>query len=359
MNQRIRFCTSFDGTSIAFNTAGNGPPVVRVAAWLSHLELDRKGPIWEHWFEELCRNRMLIRYDQRGCGLSDREVDDISFEAWVRDLEAVIDELGIEHFSLLGLSQGGPIAVAYAARNPERVNNLVLCGSYTHGAFAEGVHQTEKQKAYTLLDMIKFGWGQQNAAFRKVFVNLLMPGGSEEQQNWLAELERQSTNARTAARLWKAFHEIDIRELATQVQNSTMIFHVKNDAMVPFEQGCQLASLIPNAQFIPLEGENHIVQHDEPAWTQIVAELQRFFAHKEDTSYSEIESFYKLTNRECEVLNLIARGLNNIQIAEQLFISPKTVRNHATRIFSKLQVHHRAEAIVKAREAGLGKIASE
>lgn len=353
MNQQIRFCTSFDGTQIAYATAGSGPPLVRVANWLTHLELDWKGPIWSHWFEELSRNHTLVRYDLRGCGLSDRSVDDLSLDAWVRDLEAVVNDLGLDRFSLLGLCQGGDIAVAYAERHPDRVRRLALYDTYLHGALVEGGALLERAQAKVLTQMIRVGWGQQNAAFRKVFAELLMPGASEEQQRWLAELQRQSASPETAACLWRAFHEIDIRDLAPQVQTSTLVFHVKNDAMVPFEEGRRLASLIPDARFVPLEGENHILLPDEPAWEQFVSEFQDFISEEEQPFLQE-NGFSELTPREREVLDLMAQGISNTQIAERLFISPKTVRNHVSRIFSKLRVSRRAEAIVQAREAGFG-----
>lgn len=353
MDQEIRFCTSFDGTRIAYATAGTGPPLVRVTNWLSHLELDWESPIWAHTFEELSRDHTLVRYDPRGSGLSDRSVDDLSLEAWVRDLHAVVDDLGFDRFSLHGSCQGGDIAAAYAARHPERVRRLILSGAYTHGALVEEGTFFERTKTEALAQLIKVGWGQQNAAFRKVFSGLLMPEGSEEQRRWLAELQRETTSAEMAARLWRAFHQFDIRPLAPQVQSPTLVFHVTNDSMVPFQMGRRLASLIPDARFVPLEGENHILLPDEPAWDRFVSELHGFLSDEKRPSSKE-EGFCELTPREHEVLDLVAQGLSNAQIAEELFISPKTVRNHVSRIFSKLNVSRRAEAIVQARETGFG-----
>lgn len=354
MDQEIRFCTSFDGTRIAYATMGEGPPLIRVANWVTHLEQDRQGPIWEPWFQELSRHHTLVRYDLRGSGLSDRSVDDLSLDAWVRDLDTVVDALGLERFSLIGLCQGGGIAVAYAARHPDRVQRLVLYDTYAHGALVDGEAMYEHAKAEVLTQVIKVGWGRRNAAFRKVFVDLLVPEGSDEQQQWLADLQRRSTSAEMAARLWRAFHEIDIRDVAPQVEAPALVFHVKNDAMIPFQMGCRLASLIPDARFVPLEGENHILLPDEPAWEQFVSEFHDFLSENQSASVQE-NGFSELTPREHEVLTLVAQGLSNAQIANRLFISPKTVRNHVTRIYSKLQVEGRAEAIVQAREAGFGR----
>lgn len=354
MTQEIRFCESFDGTRIAYATAGTGPPLVRVANWLTHLELDWEGPIWSHWFEELSRGRRLVRYDLRGSGLSDRSVDDLSLDAWVRDLEAVVDDLGLERFPLLGLCQGGAIALAYAARNPKRVSRLVLYGAYLQGALADGASPQQECEAETLAGMIEVGWGRDIAAYRQVFADLLMPGASLEEQRWLAELQRRTASPEAAARLWRAFHTIDVHDLAPQVCAPTLVFHVRRDGMVPFEEGRQIASMIPDARFVHLEGENHILLPDEPAWERFSTELHRFLAEDECPPASPGNAFPELTPREREVLDLIAQGMSNTQIAERLCISPKTVRNHITRIFSKLQVSRRAEAIVRAREARFG-----
>lgn len=359
---------------MAYATAGSGPPLVRVGNWLTHLELDWEGPVWSHWFEELSRDRTLIRYDLRGSGLSERSRSNLSLDAWVRDLEAVADDLNLRRFPLLGLCQGATIALAFAARHPERVSRLVLYGGYTRGAFAHGASAKQRKQAEALETMIKVGWGRQNAAYRQVFVNLLMPGCSDEQRRYMATLERESASAGTASRLWRAFHEIDVRDLAPKVDVPTLVLHTRNDGMVPFQEGCRLAELIPDSEFVPLNGENHILTAGEPAWSRFLTELRRFLS--EDASQDDIrrlpadglgdgsqhgepslahERFGSLTPREREVLDLMAQGRSNGEIAELLFISPKTVRNHVTHIFSKLQVGRRAEAIVQAREVGFGR----
>lgn len=352
--QEIRFCTSFDGTRIAYATAGTGPPLVRVGTWLTHLELDWEGPLWSHWFEELSRHHTLVRYDLRGSGLSDRSVEDLSFDAWVRDLEAVVEDLGLDRFSLFGLCHGGTIAAGYAVRHPERVRRLVLYDTYLHGAFTEGASPAEREKAEALTEMIRVGWGRRKAAYRRVFVDLFVPGGTEQQQHWLAELERQTASTEMAVRLWRGFHEIDIRELVPEVSASTLVFHVKENGMVPFEHGRRLASLLPDARFVPLESQNHILLPHEPAWNRFLEELREFLGEEDPLSVST-NGLGELTPREREVLDLMARGLSNAEIAERLFISPKTVRNHGTHIYRKLDVDRRAQAIVEAREAGLGR----
>lgn len=354
--QDIHFCQSPDGTRIAYATSGGGPPLVRVANWLTHLELDWKSTIWSHWFQELSRNNTLIRYDLRGSGLSDRNVDDLTMDAWVQDLESIVDDLDIKSFDLFGLCQGGAIAMAYAVKHPEKVRRLILFGSYSKGGLAEGVPEVYKQEAEALTRMIQVGWGRDASAFRKVFADLLMPGGSEEDRNWLAELEHITVTPEMAVRLWRAFHYIDVRHCLKKIKAKTMVFHVTGDRLVPFKEGEKLAHLIPDARFVPLHSNNHILFSGEPAWQRFLAEFRSFIGSGDSSSpkCDVHHLFPELTTRECEVFQLLAQGLNNSQIADELFISPKTVRNHIYNIFCKLQIKSRVQAIIIAREAGLG-----
>lgn len=355
--QHIRFCTTSDGVRIAYATSGSGPPLVRVASWLTHLDLDWKGPLRKHWFQEFSNHYTLIRFDQRGTGLSDRNVPDQSINGWVKDLEAVVNDLGLDKFMLLGLCQGGAIAVKYAVLHPSRVKRLIIYDSYRHGALTKGAPAILRKQAEALTQMIKVGWGSDTKAFRKIFADLLMPSATEDQRNWLSELQRKTVTPEMAAILWRAYHAIDIDDITPRVEAPSLVFHVTGDKIVPFDEGRKLACSIPNARFVPLEGENHILLEDDPAWTRFLAELHSFTKVQglSDEPCNSRDTFPELTPRECEVLELIARGMDNGQIAQTLYISPKTVRNHIYRIFSKLQVNSRAKAIILAREAGLGK----
>lgn len=358
MKQNIRFCTAPDGVSLAYATSGNGPPLVRVANWLTHLDLDWKGPIWSHWFREFSGDHTLIRFDLRGSGLSERSVEEQSLEVWRQDLETIIEDLGIDRFPLLGFCQGGAIALNYTVRHPGEVSHLILFDSYSQGNLVEGAPLRKKLETKALTKMIEVGWGRDDTAvFRRVFADLLMPDASEDERRWLAELQRQTTSQAMAARLWEEFHRIDVEQLAKQVNVPTLIFHVTGDKVVPFKAGKKLASLISDARFVPLESENHILLKDDPAWKRFVAEVKNFIGSSGSQTVADDpqEVFPELTPRECEVLDLIAKGLTNDEIADRLFISPKTVRNHITRIFSKLNVNSRPKAIVLAREAGMGK----
>ncbi len=357
MRQDIRFCHAADGTRIAYATSGEGPPLVRVAHWMTHLDLDWESPLWRHWFAELSQDHTLVRYDPRGSGLSDRTVPAPDIDAWVGDVEAVVDDLGLDSFALIGLCQGGSVAVAYAARHPERVRRMVLYDGYVQGAFRQCEGSPVQRTAETLAEMIDVGWGLQTSAFRRVFAELLIPGASDEQQRWLADLQRRTVDTRTAVRLWRAFNEVDITAEARRVQVPTMVFHVRGDAMVPFEEGRRLAGLIPGARFVPLRGTNHILLEDDEAWPRFLAELRSFLGDAPEPAGSTAGEnvFPELTRREREVLDLVARGLSNDAISDGLNIASKTVRNHISRIYDKLGVRTRAEAVVLARQAGCGR----
>lgn len=353
MKQEIRFCHSSDGTCIAYATSGSGPPLVYVANWLTHLKLDWNSPLWSHWFRELSRGHTLVRFDARGNGLSDRVVEDISVDAWAQDLAAVVNDLGLEQFSLLGFCQGGATSITYTVRHPQRVDRLILYNSYHRGAFADGGTEEEKREAEALADMIEVGWGREAAAFRQLFANLMLPEGSMEHIRWYANLQRRTVSSQLAVRLWRAFHALDVRDLAPQVQSPTLALHVQGNRIVDFADGRALASLIPDVRFVPLDGKNHILLEGDPVWPRFLAEVRDFLGTEtlERTTTDPEEAISRLTPREQEVLTLIARGLNNEQIAESLVIAPKTVRNHVTRVYRKLEVNSRAQAIVLAREA--------
>jgi pimeloyl-ACP methyl ester carboxylesterase/DNA-binding CsgD family transcriptional regulator len=347
--QAMRFCTSSDGVRLAYATVGSGPPLVKAANWLSHLEFDWRSPIWRHWIESLSRNHTYVRYDTRGCGLSDRDPPEISFESWVHDLEAVVDAAKLDRFPLLGISQGGAIAVAYAVRHPERVSHLVLYGAFARGRLKRGGGQAGIDETLLMIKLFELGWGTDNRSFRQVFANQFLPGGSLELIEAYDELQRQSATASDAVRILQASSQIDVTALAPQVSCPTLVMHARGDARIPFEEGRLFASLIPGARFVPLESRNHILLQDEPAWPRFLEELDAFLP-----SGSAQGAFAELTSREREVLEFLARGLDNHQIAAHLALSEKTVRNMVSSILAKLEVESRSAAIVRARTAGFG-----
>ena len=288
LEQRIGFSTAADGVRIAYATSGNGPPLVKLANWLTHLEFDWESPVWRHWLRELSRDHTLIRYDERGSGLSDRDVDDLSFEAWVSDVEAVVDTLGLERFPLFGLSQGCAVAAAYASRHPERVTRLVLYGGYVQGAVARSRTPQELEEATMLMRNLPLGWGRDNPAFRLFFAAKFLPEGTAEQLRWFSDLQRITTTPEIAVRLRSTAAAIDVTDVATRVRAPTIVLHATGDGAVPFDQGRALAALIPGARFVPLESRNHILLEEEPAWARFVDEVRRFLA--EDAVVTRVAS---------------------------------------------------------------------
>ena len=268
----IRFCTAPDGVRLAYSMHGRGPPLVRVATWLTHLELDWESPVWRHWLDRLGECHTVVRYDERGCGLSDAEVGEPSVETWVGDLEAVVDATGLERFALLGVSQGAAIAVAYAARHPERISDLVLYGGYARGRRLRG--QREQEEA--LVAAIRAGWTTEDPAFRHVFSMLFLPHGTPAQMAWYDELLRTTTSADAAVRLFKARGAVDVAVTAPRVGARTLVIHARGDRVVPVEEGRLLATLIPDARLVVLDSANHILLADEPAWEQFVSALREF-----------------------------------------------------------------------------------
>jgi pimeloyl-ACP methyl ester carboxylesterase/DNA-binding winged helix-turn-helix (wHTH) protein len=275
LRQEIRFCTTTDGVRIAYSAVGSGPPLVKTANWLNHLEYDWNSPIWSPMLQALAAEYRLVRYDERGNGLSDWDVDDISFEAFVRDLESVVEASGPDRFPLFGLSQGCAVSIAYAARHPERVTHLVLLGGYARGRKKRG-SQREVEQADALQALMRLGWGQQNPAFRQLFTSLFIPGGSTEQMLWLNDLQRTTTSPETAARIREAMNDIDVTALLPRVQAPTLVLHCRDDAVVPFEEGRIMAAGIPGSRFIELEGRNHIILEGDPGWRRFLEEMNAF-----------------------------------------------------------------------------------
>ncbi|HEX9672301.1 MAG TPA: alpha/beta fold hydrolase [Burkholderiales bacterium] len=349
MQQQIRFCTGSDGARLAYAVSGSGPPLLRAPHWITHLEHD--AAVWGHLLDALGRRFTLVRFDQRGCGLSDRGVVDISFEAWVRDLESVADAARLERFAVLGVSQGAAIAIAYAARHPERVSHLILYGGYAQGWANRDLSAHEREKLDTLGKLIELGWNGKDPSLRQVFTMQFIPGAGREQVRAFNELMRISAATETALRIYRAFGAIDVRAEAPRVRCPTLVLHTTGDLRVPFEEGRLLAGLIPGARFVPLESENHLLLEDEPALPRLLDAIDEFLPPAKGGA----AIFDRLTQRERAILEHVAQGLDNAQIAARLDLSEKTVRNYLVAILDKLEVETRSQAIVRARDAGLGK----
>lgn len=353
-DQDILFCRTSGGVTLAWARSGAGPPLVKTASWLTHVEHDWTSPVWRPLLERIGQHHTVVRYDERGCGLSDRDVDDFSLDAWVEDLEAVVDAARLERFPLLGISQGGAIAIAYAARHPERVSNLVLYGSYLRGRLERDPSPSEREEAEALRQLVRVGWGKDSDEYRRVFAAQFWPAADLEQMRAFTELQRVSASADSAARIVDEFDRMDVTNLAASIQAPTLVLHVEDDARIPFDEGRRVASAIPGATFVPLPGRNHVLAPGDPAFELFHERVESFLGVTAPLG-PEATIPADLTKREREVVDHMARGLDNGAIARALSISPKTVRNHVSNVFAKLGVHHRAEAVVKARELGFGR----
>jgi len=338
---------------LAWAEAGSGHALVKASNWLSHLQFDWDSPVWRHWMRFFAEHYRFIRYDERGCGMTEWDVKEFGAAQWFADIETVIEVARpTKPFALLGISQGGAAAIHYAVEHPQDVSHLILCGAYAEG---RGVRNNGADLPYlrAVLALTRVGWGQDNPVYRQLFTSRLIPGATEEQMRWFNELCRRTTKPEIAAQIIEARGQLDIVDLLPRVTVPTLVLHARNDEAVPLSQSRLIASRIPGAKFVELDSRNHILLEHEPAWERFKEEVLAFTGQ---TALLESEDplFEVLSPREREILTRIATGSTNIDIGRQLFISEKTVRNHITRIFEKLGVQSRAQAIVLAKDKKLG-----
>ena len=347
LRQQIRFLRASDGVRLAWAESGSGPPLVKAANWITHLEYDMESPVWRHWIRFLSDNFRFIRYDERGCGLSDSNVVDLSIERWVDDLEEIIDAAAPSGpVPLLGISQGSAVCVGYAVRHPERVSKMILYGGYARGWAVRGNPETRREYE-AILEIMRVGWGKENPAFRQIFTSRFIPEGTPEQQSWFTDMCRRSVSSDMAAKILEARGQTDVAELLPRVSVPTLVIHARDDNVVAFNEGRHLASAIPNAQFVELPGKNHVLLEDEPAWPRFQDAVLDFLGVSRSG-----DVFASLSRREREILALVSEGLGNADIGERLSISEKTVRNHISNVYDKLGVWTRAQAMVFARDHG-------
>jgi len=348
--QELRFCRSADGVRIAYARHGSGPPLVIATCWLSHLQHDWQSPVWRHFLDDLGEIATVIRYDERGYGLSDWNVDDFGLEARIADLEAVVDHAGVDRFALMAMAQGGPPAITYALRHPERVSRLIFYGSYA-AAYRDPTPE-DLELSETFQRLIKVGWARPESAFRRVFTSLMIPGATEEQMRWLDELQRVASSANNVAAARRQRSQDNVVELLARVDVPTLVLHSRGDRMNAFEEGRFLASMIAGARFVVLESSNHIVLGDEPAWRVFMDEVAAFMAAdgRPETPAAGVDPAALLSPRELGVLRLAAQGRDNASIAESLTLSVRTVERHLQNVYLKLGVEGKsARAAAVAR----------
>ena len=351
MKQRIHYVRTGDGVRLAWAEIGRGPGLVKAATWLTHLQDDLDSPVWAHWVRFFGEHFRYVRYDERGCGMSDWEVGDLAPEHWIDDLEGVIDDAAVAApFALLGISQGAATAIRYAVRHPERVSHLILYGGYAVGGSRS--EDPERRAMFNaVMDVVGLGWGSDNPAFRQLFTTRFLPHGSQAQFDWFNELCRRTTSAGNARALLRARGEVDVSELLGQVRVPTLVLHGNHDQIAPLSQGRALAAGIPGATFVQLDSHNHVLLEDEPAWREFREAVLEFTGRAPTDAAASALPLDGLTARERAVLALLCEGRSNAQIAWQLGVAEKTARNHVSNLFRKLGVRSRAQAIVLARGA--------
>jgi pimeloyl-ACP methyl ester carboxylesterase/DNA-binding CsgD family transcriptional regulator len=352
LRQQLSYVRAPDGVSLACARSGSGPPLVRAATWLTHASFDWESPVWGHWWRFLSARHELIRYDERGSGLSECPAGRISFDSWVADLECVVDSLGLEQFELLGTSQGAGVAIEYAARHPQRVRRLVLYGGFASGWQHAGEAVAARWRS--IRELVQQGWGEENPAFRSMLGHLFVPEAKPEHIRWYAELARRSATREAAVQIIDTFGSMNVMRRLRDLTVPTLVIHPERDGMVPYEAGTAIASRIPGARFQSLDSANHLLLETEPAWGELCSSVDAFLTPSGGpvTRTYPAADFSALTRREREVLARLAQGLANGQIAEALYLSEKTVRNHVSSILDKLGVQSRAQAIVLAKDAG-------
>ncbi len=348
MEQEIRFCTTSDGVRIAYATVGQGPPLVKAANWLNHLEFDWRSPVWRHWLEEMSKDHLFVRYDERGTGLSDWDVPDLSFEAWVADLESVVDALGLERFALLGWSQGGAVAIAYAVRHPERVSHLVLYGSFAKGWFGRDLPPEQIEELQALLTLTKIGWGRDEPTYRQIWTSMMMPEATAEQMRWFNDLARVSTSPENAIRLMTEFGQIDVVDLLPQVTAPTLVLHARHDAGVPFEWGREIAASIPGARFVSLESRNHFLLESDPAWKTFLTEVRRFLdiGERAETKSTTTEpSLVTILFTDMEGSTTLTQRLGDAA-AQELLRTHNSIVREALKTHGGAEIKHTGDGIM-------------
>jgi pimeloyl-ACP methyl ester carboxylesterase/DNA-binding CsgD family transcriptional regulator len=341
-NQEIRFCRAADGVRLAFAIHGSGPPLVVVSCWLSHLQHDWQSPVWRHFLDQLGELATVIRYDERGFGMSDWNVDDFSLEARVGDLEAILAATGFEKFALLGMSGGSAVAMGYAIAHPERVSRLILYGTVCGEPVTRSPEEMAEEETYR--SMIRVGWAKEDPAFRRVFTTRFIPDATEEQMRWFDDLQRMSTSPANAVNSRIARQQVDIADELNRIMAPTVVLQALGDRATTFDNAVTVSSRIPGARLIPLESRNHILLADEPAWGVFREEVSAFMeserrAYADRTPARPTEA---LSPRERDVLRLAAEGRTNEEIAEALTLSARTIERHLSNVYAKLGLTGRA-----------------
>jgi pimeloyl-ACP methyl ester carboxylesterase/DNA-binding CsgD family transcriptional regulator len=358
-DQEIRFCRAADGTRLAYAIHGSGPPLVVVSCWLSHLQYDWQSPVWRHFLDDLGRIATVIRYDERGYGMSDWDVDDFSLPARLGDLEAVLASTGFETFALLGMSGGSSVAMAYAVAHPQRVSRLILYGTVRGRPPIWNEEQWVEEETYR--SMIQVGWARDDPEFRRFFTRRFIPDATEEQMRWFDDLQRMSTSARNMLASRISRQQEDIVADLPRIKAPTLVLQARGDRSTAFENAVSVSSLIPGARLVPMDSRNHILLGDEPAWGLFIDEVTTFMEPDrrayDDGARAGHPAVEPLSARELDVVRLAAEGQTNEEIASALTLSPRTVERHLSNVYGKLGLTGRAARAAAVAEYLRGRLA--
>ena len=349
MTQEIRFAHVASGARIAWASQGRGPAVLRAAHWMTHVGNDPDSPVWQPWLSRLGREFRVLRYDERGCGMSGPDETPLDLETAVEELQAVADDAGLQRMALLGISGGAAPSIAYAVRHPHRVSHLILLGAYACGPLAGDASADVKAWVQATERLIELGWGRAGSPVQQFFTSTLIPDGTPEQVRALNEQQRLCCGPARAAALLRARVRQDVRALLPQLRCPTLVLHAEHDATVSIESGRHLAATIPGARFVALPGRNHIPLAGEPAFEQFIESMAAFIHAPQHTAAPS-----GFTTRERALLHLVAAGRDNLQIGAELGLADKTVRNGLSQLYKRLDVEGRPQAVVKARDLGFG-----
>ncbi|HEY4188891.1 MAG TPA: alpha/beta fold hydrolase [Candidatus Limnocylindrales bacterium] len=341
-DQEIRFCRAEDGTRLAYAIHGSGPPLVVASCWLGHLQYDWQSPVWRHFLEQLGQIATVVRYDERGFGMSDWAVGDFSLDARLGDLEAVVAASGFERFALLGVSGGSAVALAYAVAHPYRVSRLILNGTVCGEPVALSGDERDEEETYR--SMIRVGWAREDPVFRRVFTSRFIPDATEDQMRWFDDLQRMSTSPANAVASRIGRQAVDIADQLPRITAPTLVLQSLGDQSTTFDNAVVVASLIPDARLVPLASRNHILLADEPAWQVFIDEIRTFMEPERRAPAALVPdtSVEPLSTRELDVLRIAAEGQTNQAIASNLGLSVRTVERHLSNAYGKLGVSGRA-----------------
>jgi len=334
--QEVRFTRAPDGTRLAYAIHGSGPPLVVASCWLSHLQHDWQSPVWRHFLEDLGAMTTMLRYDERGFGMSDWNVDDFSLAARLSDLETVVDAAGLDRFVLMGMSGGSAPAMAYAIAHPERISRLILYGTVCGEPIAWTADEQAVEDTYR--SMIRVGWAKTDPEFRRVFTTKFIPEATEEQMRWFDDLQRMSTSPENAVASRIGRQQVDIVDDVARITAPTLILQATGDRSTTFDNAVRVSGLIRGSRLVALDSRNHILLAGEPAWATFVDEVAAFIEPERRRRAGSELPLDALSAREREVLELCAEGRTNEEIAAVLTLSPRTVERHLSNIYTKLGV---------------------